>query len=176
MTTDPHTSSELEHDARAAAATRTRWAWLFATFFGVGYLPLGPGTWASVITVLLWYALASALPPSAQLPVASALAAALVLIGIPAGSKVCVECGVVDPSHIVMDEVAGQMIALLAVPHDWKYFVASLILFRLFDIMKPPPARQLERLHGGTGVMLDDVMAGIYALAGVHLLVYWRVF
>jgi phosphatidylglycerophosphatase A len=168
-------SSELQHDAQAATLSRTRWAWVYATFFGVGYLPLGPGTWASAITVLWWYGLVSLLPGTAQLPVALTLAAAFVLIGIPAGTKVCVECGRVDPSHIVMDEVAGQMIALLAVPHDWKYFLASFILFRLFDIIKPPPARQFERLHGGTGVMLDDVMAGIYAAAVVHLLVYWRV-
>lgn len=168
-------STELQHDAQVAAATRTRWAWLYATFFGVGYLPLGPGTWASVIIVLLWFGVASLLPAAAHLPVAAVMAAAFVFLGIPAGSKVCVECGVVDPQHIVMDEVAGQMIALLAVPHDWKYFLASLILFRLFDIIKPPPARRFERLHGGTGVMLDDVMAGIYAAVVVHLLVYWRV-
>jgi phosphatidylglycerophosphatase A len=70
----------------------------------------------------------------------------------------------------VIDEVAGQLIALIAVPLSWKSLLAGFILFRAFDIIKPPPVRQLEALPEGAGIMLDDVAAGICALAVVHLL------
>jgi phosphatidylglycerophosphatase A len=92
------------------------------------------------------------------------------LIGIPAGTIVARELGKKDPSEVVIDEVAGQAIALIAVPLDWKYAIASLILFRAFDIVKPPPVRQLERLPAGTGIMMDDVAAGILALIIVQVL------
>jgi phosphatidylglycerophosphatase A len=78
-----------------------------------------------------------------------------------------------DPQFVVIDEVAGQLIALVAVPLAWKTFLASLILFRAFDIVKPPPVRQLERLPEGTGIMLDDVAAGIFAFAAMHLLLHF---
>ena len=78
-----------------------------------------------------------------------------------------------DPQHVVIDEVCGQWIALLFMPPTWKSALLCLLLFRLFDIVKPPPARQLERLHGGAGVMLDDVAAGVYALVVAHLIQHW---
>jgi phosphatidylglycerophosphatase A len=78
-----------------------------------------------------------------------------------------------DPSFVVIDEVAGQLISLIAVPVAWKTFLAGLILFRVFDILKPPPVRQLERLPEGTGIVLDDVAAGIYALVVMQLLLHW---
>jgi len=74
------------------------------------------------------------------------------------------EANLKDPSQVVIDEVAGQLIALLAAPLNWKYLLASFILFRGFDIVKPPPVRQLERLPGGMGIMMDDVAAGFLAL------------
>jgi len=70
----------------------------------------------------------------------------------------------------VIDEVAGQMIPLIVAPLRWKYLLASLILFRCFDILKPPPLRALERLPEGTGIMLDDVGAGVYALLALTAL------
>jgi len=79
------------------------------------------------------------------------------------------ESGDNDPGFVVIDEVAGQMIALIAVPLDWKYLLAGFILFRSFDIVKPFPLRRLERLPGGTGIMLDDVGAGLYALVLLQL-------
>ncbi len=74
------------------------------------------------------------------------------------------ESGREDPGHVVLDEVCGQWIALMAAPADWQHALLALLLFRAFDILKPWPARQLERLHGGAGIMFDDVAAGIYAL------------
>jgi phosphatidylglycerophosphatase A len=152
-------------------AQRTTWAWLIGTFFGTGLLRPGPGTYGSVAAALLWYAAAHALHPS---PLALALgtiiaALAATLIGIPAATIVAHESGRKDPGHVVIDEVAGQLIALIAIPADWRHAALSLLLFRLFDILKPPPIRQLERLPAGTGIMLDDVAAGLLALACAQL-------
>jgi phosphatidylglycerophosphatase A len=75
-----------------------------------------------------------------------------------------------DPSCVVIDEVAGQLLTLLWATADWKSAMAGLILFRAFDIIKPAPLRRLERLPGGLGVMLDDLGAGLYALGTMQLL------
>jgi phosphatidylglycerophosphatase A len=149
------------------------WATLVATFFGIGRLRPGPGTWASAVTVVIWAAVAYELPPALRTPVALSLAALVTLVGIPAATSVARAAAVKDPQFVVIDEVAGQLIALIAVPLAWKTFPASLILFRAFDIVKPPPVRQLERLPEGTGIMLDDVAAGIFAFAGMHLLLHF---
>ncbi len=106
------------------------------------------------------------------------LAALVALVaGIPAASLVEFESADADPGHVVIDEAAGQWIALLAFcgygHANWPHGLVALGLFRLFDILKPPPARQLERLHGGMGIMLDDVAAGIYALLVGAILGHW---
>jgi phosphatidylglycerophosphatase A len=149
------------------------WATLVATFFGVGRLRPGPGTWGSAVTVVLWAALAYGLAPSLRTPVAVALAVAITLIGIPAATEVARGSGKRDPQSVVIDEVAGQLVALIAVPFGWKSFLAAFILFRAFDIVKPPPVRQLEALPEGTGIVLDDVAAGLFALGMVHLLLHF---
>jgi len=110
--------------------------------------------------------------PSLRTPVAIALALLVTLIGIPAATQVARASGVKDPQFVVIDEVAGQLIALIAVPLAWKTFLAGFILFRAFDIVKPPPVRQLEKLPEGTGIVLDDVAAGIYALVVMQLLLH----
>ena len=146
---------------------------LIATFLGVGRLRPGPGTWASAVTVLLWAALAYALPPSIRTAVVIGVALFLVLIGIPSATRVARASGVKDPQFVVIDEVAGQLVALISVPLAWKTFLAGFILFRVFDIVKPPPVRQLEALPEGTGIVLDDIAAGLYALLAVHLLMHF---
>ncbi len=138
--------------------------WLIATFFGVGYLGPGPGTYASVAAVLLWWGASHFVPAPWLLPVEIGLAVAITLIGISPSTVVARESGRDDPGFVVIDEVAGQMIALIGVPLHWKYLLASLILFRVFDIVKPFPLRRLEKLTEGTGIMMDDVGAGLYAL------------
>lgn len=149
------------------------WATLVATFFGIGRLTPGPGTWGSVATVILW-ALASSHIPAANRTLATVVAAALVtLIGIPAATQVARASGVKDPQFVVIDEVAGQLVALIAVPLAWKTFLAGLILFRVFDMLKPFPIRRLERLPEGTGIVVDDLGAGLYALAIMHLLLHF---
>jgi phosphatidylglycerophosphatase A len=112
------------------------------------------------------------LTPERQLLASLALVVALAAIGIPAGTSVARTQGKADPSIVVIDEAAGQMLALVAAPLQWKYLVVSFILFRGFDIFKPPPLRRLERFPGGWGIMLDDLGAGLYALAVLQLLVY----
>jgi phosphatidylglycerophosphatase A len=148
-------------------------ATLIATFFGIGRLRPGPGTWASAVTVLLWAALAHALAPSLQTPVAIGLAVLVTLIGIPAATQVARASHIKDPQFVVVDEVAGQLVALIAVPLAWKSFLAGFILFRAFDIVKPPPVRQFEAIPEGAGIMLDDIAAGLYAFAIVHLLLHF---
>ncbi len=167
----PH-QPQTPQDLRTLPHPRTRWAWLIATFFGAGQLRPGPGTYGSVAAVLLWFAAAHLLHPTpTHLALATALAAIFATaIGIPAATVVARESGREDPGHVVIDEVAGQLIALIAIPPDWQHAALSLLLFRLFDILKPPPIRQLERLPAGTGIMLDDVAAGLLALAVAHLI------
>jgi phosphatidylglycerophosphatase A len=143
---------------------------LVATFFGAGRLHPGPGTWGSASAVLLWAALAHVINPTYRAPVVIALAIFVTLIGIPAATQVARASATKDPQFVVIDEVAGQLIALVGAPLTWKSFLAGFILFRAFDIVKPPPVRQLERLPEGTGIVLDDVAAGLYALAVMQLL------
>ncbi len=144
---------------------QSRLSWLIATFFGIGHLQPGSGTWASAVTIGLWWAASNWLPSAWLVPAAITVSALVTLIGIPPSTVVARESGVEDPGFVVIDEVAGQMIALIAVPVNWKYMLASFILFRSFDIVKPFPLRRLESLPGGTGIMMDDVGAGLYALA-----------
>jgi len=158
--------------AEGASRRGPLWATLTATFFGIGRLRPGPGTWASAATVLLWAALANSLNPTLRTLTAMGLSVLITLVGIPAATLVARATATKDPQFVVIDEVAGQLIALIAVPLAWKTFLVGFILFRVFDILKPPPVRQLERLPEGTGIVLDDVAAGIYALAVMQLLLY----
>jgi phosphatidylglycerophosphatase A len=157
------------------ARTKTAWAWVTATFFGIGLLPGGPGTWASLATAAIWYFAARAAHPGpAKLVIGTLLAAVVVtLIGTPAATAVERESGKQDPGHVVIDEVAGQLVALILMPIDIGHVLLALILFRFFDILKPPPVRQLERLHGGLGIMMDDVAAGLYALLVGVIVHHW---
>ena len=144
---------------------KSRLSWLIATFFGIGHLQPGSGTWASAVTIALWWAASRWIPSAWIVSVAIAISALVTLIGIPPSTVVARESGIKDPGFVVMDVVAGQMIALIAVPVNWKYMLAGFILFRSFDIVKPFPLRRLEALPEGLGIMMDDVGAGLYALA-----------
>lgn len=156
------------------------WARLVATFFGTGNLKPGPGSWGSAATVVLWwliahFLLASEPAPSYQPYICAGLALLAVAIGIPAATLVARASGKKDPQFVVIDETAGQLIALIAAPVAWKSLLAGFILFRAFDIVKPPPIRLLERLPEGTGIVVDDVGAGLYALAVMQLLLHFGV-
>jgi phosphatidylglycerophosphatase A len=157
----------------AGSESRYSWSVRVATFFGIGRLRPGPGTWGSAVTVILWAILAYALSPSFRLPTLIGLAFLVTVIGIPAATGASRISGAKDPQFVVIDEVAGQLIALIGAPLEWKTFLLAFVLFRIFDILKPPPVRQLESLPEGTGIVLDDVAAGLYALAVMHLLLHF---
>lgn len=149
------------------------WATAVATFFGVGRLRPGPGSWGSLATVLVWWLLTRWIAPSWQPMAAISLALLAVAVGIPAATRVGRAAGLKDPQFVVIDEVAGQLITLIAVPVAWKSLLAGFILFRGFDMVKPPPIRKLERLPEGFGIVIDDVAAGIYALAAMQVLLHF---
>jgi phosphatidylglycerophosphatase A len=169
------TNSPSPAPALVQSGNCTRWAWTVATFFGAGFGKPGPGTWGSVAAVLLWAAFAWGLHPTPETLFLALLAGiALTLVfGIPAATIVARESGRHDPQFVVIDEVAGQWIALLGSHANWRHALIALILFRLFDITKPFPVRQLEALPEGWGIVLDDVGAGLYALGVAFLLHLW---
>jgi len=161
---------------------KTLWAWTVATFFGAGLGKPGPGTWGSVAATLLWAAYAILAHPTQNtlLAVSVIASVAAVALGIPAATIAARESASKDPGFVVIDEVAGQWITLsaLALPgketaHDWKHILLALLLFRVFDIFKPFPIRQLEKLPEGWGIVFDDVAAGLYAWAVLLLLSRW---
>ena len=157
-----------------ASAGKPRIALTIATAFGLGYMPKAPGTWGSLMGVLLgWAAMAWSAHVAASW-LNFALAELLLIffvsfIGVPAASRVTRHLHTHDPQIVVVDEVAGQLIAYmgLATPAsfavNWKYVLLGFILFRVFDIWKPFPAQQAESLPGGLGIMADDWIAGVYA-------------
>ena len=145
--------------------------------YGVGFLPLAPGTWGSLVGVGIYLLLRSFFLGAGQLAffvIQFVIILVVTFTGIWAASQTERITGRKDPGKVVVDEVAGQLISLLPVALvpfwiSWKWMViVSFILFRLFDIVKPYPARQMERLHGGLGIMCDDLVAGVYA-AGIVL-------
>jgi phosphatidylglycerophosphatase A len=154
---------------------KTLWAWTVATFFGSGLLKPAPGTWGSVAALLLWAAFAMG-THSAGWSLIWVLVAGIVLsiaLGVPAATIAARQSGREDPGFVVVDEVAGQWIALLGSPADWRHGLIALVLFRVFDITKPFPARQLENLPEGWGIVFDDVAAGLYAWGIAALLRLW---
>ncbi|HEX5959664.1 MAG TPA: phosphatidylglycerophosphatase A [Rhodanobacteraceae bacterium] len=132
-----------------------------ATALGAGLSPVAPGTAGSLLALLPWWFLLRQLPIGAYL--------AVLVAGFALGAWACGVCdrrlGRHDQGALVWDEVIGMWVALLAIPPGWTWMLAGFLLFRLFDIWKPWPVRWADRrVHGGLGVMLDDVVAGAYAL------------
>ena len=153
---------------------RTRWAWILGTFFGLGTLRPGPGTFGSIGAVLVWFAVMRHMPSAAIPLVTLAMAAGATAVGIPAATRVARESGRKDPQMVVIDEVAGQWLALVFSAPTVPLTLLALLLFRIFDILKPPPVRALERLPEGTGIVVDDLAAGGYALVvGMLLQLAW---
>jgi phosphatidylglycerophosphatase A len=157
------------------AGRKTAWAWTVATFFGAGLGRPGPGTWGSVSAVLLWAAFARFEHPTPAALLVALIAGIILSIafGVPAATIAARESGRHDPGFVVIDEVAGQWIALLGSPADWRHGLIALVLFRLFDITKPFPVRRLEHLPGGWGIVFDDVAAGLYAWGVAAILRIW---
>jgi phosphatidylglycerophosphatase A len=176
-----------------APTKKPRVALWIATGFGLGYLPVAPGSWGSLGGVLVAWILANGQRQlfeygwqGAHLlqvhpePWAFAIITFLLAFaGVWAARRAAKFFGESDPQQVVIDEVSGQQITYLAVmpsllfPGGWKYVVVGFILFRVFDIWKPWPIRRLEKLPGGWGIMADDWLAGVYA-AIVLWVVRWQ--
>jgi phosphatidylglycerophosphatase A len=141
-----------------------RWlARAVATFAFVGHLPAAPGTWASAATLLLWFRIS---PGGAGF---AAVLVAVLVLGTWASHRAEAIYGH-DSGHVVIDEVAGSMIAVAGLAISPGIGLAAFVLFRFFDIVKPPPIYQIQALPGGWGVMMDDVLAGIAANGVVRLI------
>jgi phosphatidylglycerophosphatase A len=151
---------------------RAGWAVRLATLGPVGLLPVAPGTAASIVGVILVMFLRPLPLEWRGFYGAVAVAAALVFaLGVWAAGKAETFYGVTDPGQAVIDEVAGQLVVFLLCPKvTWLALLAGLALFRVFDVLKPFPARRAERLPGGWGIMTDDLVAGAYGATVLFLL------
>ncbi len=144
--------------AAAAWRPRSRLARLIATGFGSGYAPLAPGTAGSAVAALLL------VPFAGRDPRLLGIAClALYPLAVWSAGVVASRTGAKDPGIVVIDEVLGMWVSLLGLPLTLANVAAGFLLFRLFDVVKPPPCRALERLPMGHGIVCDDVMAGVYA-------------
>ena len=133
--------------------------WL-ATCFKIGYLPIAPGTWGSLVAIIGWWLWLQYLDPLVFI----VLIIAIFTIGVFAINTIIDHTGEKDPSRVIIDEVAGQWLGLLMLPDGTLYIVGAFILFRFLDILKPWPIRKLEQFPKGWGVMLDDMLAGLLTL------------
>jgi phosphatidylglycerophosphatase A len=145
-------------------------AHVLAVWFGCGHLPLAPGTWGTLGAIPLYL-----LVRPLGLAAVAATALVVTLAGLWAAGDVERRLGNKDPQIVCIDEVAGVLVTWLAAPPTWAGLIAGVVLFRIFDQWKPWPARAAERLGGGAGVMLDDVVAGAWgaALLGVARALGW---
>ncbi|MBN1273620.1 MAG: phosphatidylglycerophosphatase A [Candidatus Aminicenantes bacterium] len=142
---------------------------MISTFFGIGYAPLAPGTVASLCVVFLYKFFLYKL----SWPYYLILLAAIFLIGILSSTLYARYSSMKDPQPVVIDEVLGQLLVFFQIAPDWRLLIAGFILFRAFDIIKPPPIRKIENLPEGWGIMLDDLLAGVYAgiLINLYILI-----
>ncbi|MAW88189.1 MAG: phosphatidylglycerophosphatase A [Phyllobacteriaceae bacterium] len=149
---------------------------LIATGFGAGYSPLAPGTMGAALACLILWLLHIWQPESfsGNWSVAHWLLDLILLfggLGVAATDALADEWGH-DPSKVVVDEMVGLWVAMLGIPVTWQWLLAAFVLFRIFDIWKPLVIKRAEALPGGWGVMADDVLAGIYSAALLHLFIF----
>lgn len=130
---------------------------VFATAGGAGYFPFAPGTVGSAVGIVIFL-----LTRHWSLAAQAALIVAIAVAGSWAGSVAAAHFKREDPGHVVIDEVAGQLLTLFATGPTWPGIVLGFFIFRGLDIWKPWPARRLEKLHGGVGIMADDLMVAVY--------------
>jgi len=152
--------------------SRPRWLVSFPTFIAtagpVGFIPIAPGTWGSGLAVLIWWFWLRSLPLTYNI----VLLILVTVVAIWSASRAEITLGH-DSGHIVIDEVAGQLVALLICPKTFFFAVLGFFIFRLFDIWKPEPIYSSQKLPKGWGVVIDDIIAGLYtaiALFGISYL------
>lgn len=139
---------------------------LIATFFYVGLIPVAPGTFGTLAAIPLFWIISG-------LPIYIYLLITIVVIGVSVWAAAETEkiYGRRDPGQIVADEVAGYLVTMILIPPTATYIVVGFFLFRILDILKPPPVRRLEKLPRGWGIVIDDVGAGVYACVLMHLII-----
>ena len=152
-----------------------RWADLVATVCHLGHVTPGPGTWGSVIGVIVWLLATSAVTAPLRSIAVFGVAVVLTAVGIRAATLLARAAGEADPPYVIVDEVAGQLFTLIGTPITWKSAVVGFLLFRFFDITKPFPLRRLEDQREGIGIVMDDVGAGIYSLAILQVLLHFGI-
>lgn len=148
-----------------------KWERWIATGFGVGYLPVAPGSAGSLVGFFLFW-LFQDFPPVYE----SLLLALLLGLGVYTSGRSELFFKMKDPSQVVIDEIGGMVLVLILLPSSWPWRIAGFFIFRCFDIIKPPPTRSFEKLPGGWGIMLDDLWAAGYTVGllrlverGIHL-------
>ena len=141
-------------------------AHLISTLFHVGYLPVAPGTVGSILALIFYYLFLTSLDPIFII----FIVLVVFIVGTIASSYVEMIDGEEDPGYIIIDEVIGMWISLIGLPTRVSLFLLAFILFRFFDIFKPFPIRESQEVGYGIGVMLDDVIAGIYTLIIVQII------
>tara|TARA_A100001011_G_C14180853_1_gene786826 strand:+ start:26 stop:484 length:459 start_codon:yes stop_codon:yes gene_type:complete len=146
-----------------------RFSEVIGTMFYIGKIPLAPGTWGSLVALLLWYLI----KPKIIDPLFLLITGGLFFIGIAVSEIITRQLDNYDPKEIVIDEWVGMWIALYLVPHSIFWGLVSFFLFRFFDIFKPGPVQIMDDIHSPIGVMLDDVVAGILALLVTQSLMYY---
>jgi phosphatidylglycerophosphatase A len=142
---------------------------LISTCLGIGYIPKGGGTVAALVCCIAWYFAWRGGNDPFWLPLL--ITSGLLFLGVYSAGKVEAAWGK-DSYRVVIDEVVGMCLTLLFVPVRWPYLLIGLLLFRFFDIAKPLFIRKMENLDGGWGVMMDDVLAGVYANLLLQLVVF----
>lgn len=142
--------------------------WL-ASGFGIGLVPIAPGTFGSLPGLVLAWGLVTL---GGQVALAAGIVC-VVLVGTWSAHALSQRLGLKDPGVIVVDEIAGQMVTVLGIHLSGSVLAAAFVLFRVFDVIKPPPARQLEALPGGIGIMADDLAAGVYANLALRAALAW---
>lgn len=160
---------DMDQAIQPAIGFSSRVARLVATFFYIGFAPIVPGTFGSLATFAIYLLLMT----TSHWPIYLGTILLVVAVGIWAAGRVELDTKIVDPSFVVIDEVAGQLITLFLIPFNWTYMAIGFLVFRAMDIIKPFPARRAEQLPGGFGIMTDDVLAGIYGNAVMQIIVFY---
>jgi len=191
------TASTETSTAHSTRGPKPHISLLLATWFGLGYLPKAPGTWGSIggmalALLMAWantrnHSTTSAVPANGNFWTTGLLSSSgeaaitlmIAVMGVIVAGRAARYAQIDDPQWVVIDEVSGQLLTYYLffwlLPLNWKSWLLGFILFRAFDIWKPFPARQLEHLPGGWGIMADDWMAGIYAALVLQVALHFRV-
>ena len=163
--------------SHAASSYSDRLAMALATVLGAGFAPVAPGTAGALVSVGVWLILQRWFPMALHWPTHAVWLVIVTAVGIWASTRAEMSLGATDPKQVVIDEFIGQQIAYFGLaPLGWKSLLLGFLLFRLFDVWKPFPIRQSQELKGGWGIVVDDVLAGVYAvivLALVRRFFHW---